>query len=336
MKEHTNKKIKAKINARHKDRRELYDHVAGFKPRCVSFRSNRPVLHLEKGKGESFQEAFVDPGCGRVHLCKKCGEHQSKLRSGIIISILKALSTLFLDMMVAHYTFTLPKNHKWQTNECARSYKDFFKAVRETLEHCFPGCGCILVLHNWSSKNPENKHIHIHVIIIGLTKKGGLVSGFVDEKALKEVYKSKIGLNANDVINVHQEYFKASTDFGRIAHVVRYALRSPIEDYCKEGEKPLSAKYIDRVKHLVGIQNTRYCGWLSNSTKAKTLESFGIVKAEDSEEEKWRLVERTEVDRIDENGNIVLKNGICILKEDLKDKSFLIKKPFYKVIKPPG
>ncbi len=132
------------------------------------------------------------------------------------------------------------------------------------------------------------------------------------------------------------ETMEWSAQWVKVPIDMRYVLRSPIEDYCKEGEKPLSAKYIDRVKHLVGIQNTRYCGWLSNSTKTKTLESFGIVKAEDSEEENWRLVEKTEVDRIDENGNIVLKNGICILKEDLKDKSFLIKKPFYKVIKPPG
>ncbi len=304
-------------------------------PKCSSLRSNRPVLHLEKGKEESFQEAFVDPGCGHVHLCKKCGEHQSKLRSGRIISMIKSLTNRFPKMDVAHYTFTLPKDHKWQTNECARSYKDFFEAVREALDYSLSRCGFILALHNWSSKNPENRHIHIHAIILCITKEGKLLSGFVDEKALKEIYKFKIGLKTNDAIVVNQEYFKAF-EFGRIAHIVRYALRSPIIDYCKDGEKPLSGRYIDRVNNLIGIQNTRYCGWLSNSTKAKTLQAFGIVKAEDGEEEKWRLIEKTEVDSIDENGNIVLKNGICILKEDLKDKSFLIKKPFYKVIKPPG
>ena len=282
----------------------------GKLPICDTWRSIAQILHL-KGKNEKEgQEKYADVGCGQPLLCFVCGKVYTMQKSRKYISLVEALYIRFPALQVVHQVFTLPRSHKWHMDETKATFKAFFQAVRRVILTLYPDCGLIMILHNWSSKNPEEKNIHIHTIILPIDKSGNIYSGYTDLEYLKDIYRAEIGLGKDEPVNIYSKYFKRE-EIGKIKHLLAYDLRSPIEDFVKVyPDNTLTKAFLDRVEHLkCGMQRIRFAGWFSNRTKRKQLLKWGIVQ--DGKDELWELIERTQLAYVRDD-QAYLKNGQII------------------------
>ncbi len=258
-----------------------YMFANGREPKCDSFRTKRSVLAVAKvnERDEVEQMKYLNLGCGYEYLCYNCGNAKSIARARSTISMVNELYNFNPELSTIRIVFTLPRYHKWHREESQLNYNKFYRAVCKTIKEYFgDDIAAILTLHNWSSKDPRKKHIHIHAYIIPMDTSGRLLPGWVRIDELKRIYKSNLNIDPKNPIVIHSEYYpkaKLRALYGRFL----YDFRSPINDYVEAypGE-PLEKNYLDRVGKLYRMHHIRYFGWLSGRKKKAQLAKFGITE----------------------------------------------------------
>ncbi len=293
---------------------------------CSSNRLSASLLQMQREKDGRVETKYIDPGCGKVYTCVNCGKFYQRRRAGRICSITDCLLKSFPKLEIIMIEWTIPHDHEWAINECGSNYNKLFHAVRDSLETIYPGYGSIMILHNWSSKDPAKKHIHIHSITYCIDRKAKNGRAFRDIETVKDIWSAQIETDASPYI--HMEYYKKERSKD-IFYRILYRYRSPIVDYVKKHGIHLNIDYLMRVSYLYRQHRVRYCGWMGNHTIRQTLYWFGIVPIDKEEGGQWSYVGRVPCYGDWYKGQIMTKKGIALEKSDTISRNFMAKSQQY-------
>ena len=260
----------------------------GQKPVCNNFRKNTVLLLFTRLKGDNYEHKFIDGGCGHIYTCLRCGESYTSKKYSSIRSFATAFFQSIPTASIGHFIFTLPSSHPFFKNETRANYNRFFLAVKKTIDKLYPDIGYMMVLHNWSSRDPDEKNIHIHTILFGVNSNGEKVPIFTDLDSAREIYKSNLDIDTTP--DIYLEYFKKD-NIKKVYHVLRYVVRSPILDYCGDAgaSVPLSIAYLARVNHFYRFHRIRHYGWMSPRRIGKTMKFLHIVKIDEKVSSEWKF-----------------------------------------------
>lgn len=256
-------------------------------PDCDSLREVTTILVFEDTHSKDGKLVYVDPGCGKIYLCHDCAEKYNLKKYYKALFLVKSLLAIKPNMEFAHIVLTIPHNHPWCSEEGPRTYSKMFKAAEKTIETIFPGCASFIALHNWSSKDPTAQHLHLHCFIFAADMNLKICSGFVDIDFLKKVWA--VHIDWDEPIVVYTEYFKLR-HLSKIKHVLKYNLRSPIQDWCSDYIQPLIPAYLHRVKFLHRVHRIRWCGWLSNGKRKYNLNAWGISEEKLEYDKRYKFI----------------------------------------------
>jgi len=264
-----------------------FSPLVGSPPFCGSFRTSiRSARFTRRNDDGTHSQKFIDLGCGKKYLCLNCAKLEQEKKFQHYYSIFKSLLSKFPKLQFVHAVFTLPHDHPLHVEESQSSYRRLQFCVTQTVLKFWPGSGSILVLHNWSSKNPENAHIHIHALIVCVSDKGILLNPWVDIADIKKFYAKILNYSADPVIDL--QYYKVN-DIPVLKHRILYCCRYPIVDFAEQERDGLTAPYLKRIEHLFGFHRFTHIGWFSNRILKKTLESFGFRKVTRDSIEGWKF-----------------------------------------------
>lgn len=311
--------------------------------KCSSFRTKATFLKFRNKEGK---EKYVDCGCGEVLTCLKCGVHYKERlagsRRGGLIGIVNSLIEYNKKITFAHWVFTLTKIK----NESVQTYNELFSAASKTVKAFFGNIGVVLVLHNWSTQNPEQPHIHIHCFLIGINKEKELVNLFVNESEVKRVYLSFLRQSSIEYdfrkqtvkkTVVDLAYYKSS-QMPEIINKINYIYRSPVEDFVKVfgQDKSLTIPFLERTGLLKEVkQRIRNIGCLGNNSKSAFLNSLNIVedvKDSEIEQEGFVFVGKEQAKEFDDY--YLLADGKRISKSEVGNVNSILKYKSYKCVKP--
>ena len=269
---------------------------------------------------------YVDAGCGKIYLCQHCAETYQEKKSRKLISLIIALEKRFPGLEIAHTVLTIPPGHRWCQNEGGHAYSELMRTARDTIDIAYPGCGHVLILHTWSSRNPTEQNLHVHCLTILVNSKGQKVRGYSNVDYLREVWQMNI--NWHSKIDIHCEY-RGFRQLYKIKHWIRYGLRSPIQDWCKRYEQPLTESYLLRVEPLFRVHRFRYTGWLSPRRRTKFLSSQGIVELNSSDASDWQFMQSFCSHSVWRDDTINMKIGFDIHRSELSDAISVCPKSYY-------
>jgi len=256
----------------------------GKYPICDDLRTKTTLLNQYRTKDTETEWRYLDIGCQRPNLCLSCGEHYTRIRTKKLISIMDAVRFISKQCHIMHAVFTIPHNHEIFLAPEQLTYTKMFHVVSETIQSLWHDSAAILGLHNWSSSDPEVKHLHIHALIICMNSKREIFHAFRDTALVRSTFQ-KI-LQCTEMPVVHLSYHSISAT-KEIYHLCRYLVRSPIIDYCRDMMEPLTARYIARVALLHRVHRLRYIGWLSNRNRHSITCPICLIEIPQDDSEKW-------------------------------------------------
>ena len=255
-------------------------------PICNSYRDHLELIRVKRElPSGKFEYRYIDCGCGKTYYCLFCGQSYQEKKFSVNKSLFSAIWNQFPNIPMVHLVLTVPHDHILHTTESRKSYSELFKLARNFVDEIYPGSASLMVLHNWSSSEPDKAHIHIHAMIICMDLERNVQTPYIPEHRLKVLWQSY--LQYPDLPVLHIEYFYKVNEVG-FYHALNYNLRSPIQDWCKDGRKATTSKYRNRMLHLHGVHRARWSGWLGNRVKLTNLAAMGIVKEEYLNEDGWQ------------------------------------------------
>jgi len=310
---------------------KFYPRYYYQKPHCRWLANSRTLFLLRHKDDTDFTRIkYLDVGCGLRRLCLDCGKRYTQAKSSDAQNLFSAIINRYPETKVVHLVLTIPHNHPYHMKAGSASFSQLLRSANRFVKLHYPGAASLNVLHNWSSSNPEALHIHVHCLIVCLDKYGQPVDHYVNAEHLRESWRQLIFHPVLPV--VHVEYFGLS-DLAAIMHKLNYNLRSPIVDYCKNGDKPLSVAYCKTVALLDGVHTIRWTGWLANCCRHRNLSNLGIDVIVHNPLPEWRLFSILQADWDYHSGKILLSNGDEISPDDvfsidqiLRSKSYVIRR----------
>lgn len=263
---------------------------------------------------------YTPKSCQLRHDCPKCGDTESRLRGQVAMETFREIAGKVGGLSLVHMVFTLPRD-LWGSVDYDTVIK-FFKVVRRTLEKYFLEQGRVAPLMTFHPGSPKtaNKNPHIDLVFLNLAyhktadkeivqshfdgsapdvilSQAGFrrVSPYIDVDRLQQAYQDELDRAYGTDVPVnppHCQYIpwnenrKATAD--KLWHVVSYGVRYFVRDAYQatmDGvewtERDL--KTLDYLLHPPShFKRSRWCGWLSDSTRSERLALLGIV---------WRSVE---------------------------------------------
>jgi len=259
-------------------------------PECDSLRDVTTILVFQDTHSKDSKFVYIDPGCGKIYLCHDCAEKYNLKKYFKSLFLVKTLLSINPNIEFAHIVLTIPHEHPWCVEEGSRTYNKMFKAAEKTIEAIFPQCASFIALHNWSSKNPTEQHLHLHCFVFCTDTTLKARTGFVDIEFLREIWS--VHIDWDEPIVVYTEYFKLR-HLSKIKHVLKYNLRSPIQDWCSDHQQPLTADYLHRIKFLHRVHRIRWCGWLSNGKRKENLTNLGISEEKLEHNPRYKFICQT-------------------------------------------
>ena len=289
-------------------------NYSGKYPTCNEIRQKHFLLSQIRQVDGKNEYRYLDLGCGKPYLCVDCGEFYTRKKTRKMMELMNGIKRKYPNTHIMHAVFTIPHEHELAKGEEREKYPSIFHAVQKTIENIWPKSAAILALHNWSSAEPEKKHLHIHCLIICLTDEGECFHAFRDSYRVRQVFRDEI--QSKEIPVVHMSYHSIKSS-GEIYHLCRYLVRSPILDFCRDHFDTLTTAYIERVSLLFGVHRFRYIGWLSNSRRAKSLQSLQIEIIPFPKDEPWVTVGVIQISHRADNGDYITVNGYAIKSSEV-------------------
>jgi len=308
---------------------DYLNYYEGLNPRCESLTHHRRLLLFQKHTPEGPEKIYVLLGCNNRRICLNCGQLYSKTLYEPTRNLLLTLWRIFPQMEVAHIVLTVPHDHEFFLNPSKLNFNKLFRLANSFIKMCFPDTAALLVLHNWSSRNPEMPHLHIHCFIFGVTSEATLTHFWIDSDIIRERWQEFLCYWRLPV--VHIEYYYKH-DAKKALHALRYIYRSPIEDYCKDGERPLSREFLKLTYELVGIHRFRYIGWLAPCHRKKVLEKLGIVEVTLKRHENWEYIGSWTVMLLPNTEYLIFPSGYSIRIDEVRTQEILRIKKVYRLL----
>jgi len=307
--------------------------AVGKSPNCASFQYNKRFIKLEVEKDEFLEYKYIPLGCGNSLICEECGKISLYKKLSRTFSLTTALSIRFPESEIASIVFTVPHNHKIHNFPSRKYFDILFSHVHKILNTIFPDCPHLLVLHTWSSKDPNDKHIHIHSLIFGIRESGKLQHLFYPAHQINKLWQD--ALDYPYQTNIHIKYWHLKNR-PKTSHALKYTLRSPIGDFVKKINSVLTIDYICNINLLVGFQRIRWFGWMCNTKMKKTLAQFGIIQKVTVPQIKYRFISIVNVAFTKNSDGYVTEDYEYIFDKDILSPYAIIKLYFYEVHAPPN
>lgn len=311
---------------------KTWKHVVGKSPNCATFQSHKSFIKFEIEEEGILNYKYVPLGCGHSLVCSECGKISLYRKLSRTISLTTALGVRFPKAEIASIVFTVPHNHSIHKNPSHIHFKLLFKYVKTVISKIFPGCPLLSVLHTWSSKNPNEKHIHIHCLIFGIKANGSLQHLFYPANQINSLWQNQLEYPFDT--NIHIKYWLISTK-PKTSHALRYTLRSPIVDFVKKIDSTLTSEYLSNIDPLINFQRIRWYGWMSNVHLKNTLNSFGIFLVPRVHSTSYKFISVVHVYLSEKRGGFITTDYQYIAPENIVNATVTIKKFFYEVRDPP-
>jgi hypothetical protein len=258
----------------------------------------------------------INLGCGKQKLCLKCGTAYSKKKAISALSLSNALFEAFPSLHIASWVLTIPHGHEIAENESLSNYSKLFVKARKLIQTFFPKCASLLVLHNWSSKYPDERHIHIHAIIFSITEEKQLLHAFHSAEAVRSVWKNLLQTPEEPVVWLQ---FYRRDDWKKVVHMIRYVLRSPINDYTNRYGMILTDKYLMRMSKLHHVQRARWTGWMANRRRKIFLGAWNLNEIDLKDISDWECIQYTQAELLPDGRSIILQDGTMLLMSQIAD-----------------
>jgi len=301
-------------------------------PHCTSFQSSQRFVKFEVEEEGKTEYKYIKLGCGNPLVCCECGKTALHKKLSRTYSLAIALGKRFPTAEMASIVFTVPHAHNIHKFPSLTHFQFLFKTVHTIISKIFPGCPHLSVLHTWSSKDPNNKHIHIHCLIFGIREDKTLPHLFFPSLQINSLWQKM--LNYPLSTNIHMKYWLLSHK-PKTSHALKYTLRSPILDFDKHMNFKLTREYIENIDLLAGFQRMRWYGWMSNVHLKNTLFLFGIFLTSKAHDKKFRFVSIVYVSITSEDGWYITDDYERFQQKDVLNASMLIKRFFYEIRDPP-
>jgi len=314
---------------------EFYDRLPtmyGKPAKCDSFRTTHSILRFSKTIQGRTEIKYVDPGCGQFYYCLHCGKHIKKKRAAKTRNLYDALREAFPNIPVVHLVFTLPHDHEMSLREDRVVYRQLNALASKLIKKHWPDSAALQILHTWSSENPENQHLHIHALIFCLTKKGDYITPYRDADKIRETWQKLLQYHSE--VSIHLQYYYPR-HFRRVYHVIKYLYRSPIEDFCGDFPRNLTAPYVIRVSMLYHVHRVRWTGWLGNRGHIHNLAKLGITIVDAPPVDGWTFDKSIYGFWDFKTGNFICNNGDIIYSEEITDIDTTLSSPLFLLARPP-
>jgi hypothetical protein len=261
-----------------------------------------------------------------------CGKRYQNRKYTSLKSLIDAMFSRFPKLEVAMWTLTIPHDAIGQHIDNHDGYNALLKTSARFIESIFPGCASIHVLHNWSSSDPLQCHLHVHIIVFCINSKKQHFSAFRPVEPLTVQWQKSINSLQIPVINLQ---YATSRNIAELYHYTKYICRSPITDYHKAYSAQLSEAYLLRVSKLHGVHRFRNCGWLANWCKNDTLLHFNIVQSSTPQDDTWKLYKRYRGTYIVEYDRYIFDNDFSLASKDIDYSDSTASIPKYRHIHSP-
>jgi len=242
------------------------------------------------------------------------------------MAIMAAIKFKSPQCHIIHAVFTIPHDHALSLAPERQSYNSIFHLIEKTISLTWPDSAAILNLHNWSSSNPEDKHLHIHCLIVCMHSDATIFHGFTDTYKIRRTFQTLLDYPTLPV--VHLSYHSISAD-KEIYHLCRYLVRSPILDYCRDMLEPLTLKYISRVSLLERVHRLRYIGWLGNRIRHNISCPICLIELPDDDDERWETIGTVTVTYDSATNSYITDYGTRIYPEEITSFDDSTKIPRY-------
>lgn len=316
----------------HSKKFKTWNNFVGKSTNCSSFQRNNTLIRYKIEEEGITRYKYSILGCGVSLLCVRCGKLSLYRKLSRTYSLFTSLGVRFPNAKIASIVFTVPHEHPIHKNPSHKNFNNLFNIVHEIISYIFPKCPHLSVLHTWSSSDPNNKHIHIHCLIIGIKDNASLQHLYYPADQINSIWQKK--LNYPYSTNIHIEYWLLKYK-PKTSHALKYTLRSPILDFNKHNNSKLTYEYIQNMNPLINYQRMRWYGWLSNVKLKKTLASFNIFLSNAKHDNKYNFVCIVRAIYSKSHLGFFTEDHVFVPKSDVVSSIINLKKFFYEVRDPP-
>tara|TARA_Y100000296_G_scaffold84979_1_gene119743 strand:- start:35 stop:1111 length:1077 start_codon:yes stop_codon:yes gene_type:complete len=174
--------------------------------------------------------------CGIRGICPRCSMSYARKRAEIMYQYIKQniADNLNFDLKMNQIVLTLPKElHDNLDN------KTFAKMIKKFMVSFGIEAYGYAIQYRHSNDPLSSKYIHAHVLTLNIKEhEDKLIQNdyYFDLEKMRDTWKSVINefthldLQESDPVNIHTEYASVRNDKRKIAHLLAYVYRYPIQD----------------------------------------------------------------------------------------------------------